>query len=59
MRTVFHVSTSDADARASALGNVSSLLADDTAELDGVAVVSSVMGELTRLRDEGYAYIRP
>lgn len=59
MRTVFHVSTPDADALASALGNVSILLADDTAEFDGVAVVSSGMGELTRLQDEGYAYIRP
>lgn len=59
MRTVFHVSTPDADPQASALGNVSSLLADDTVELDGVAVVSSAMGELTRLQDGGYAYIRP
>ncbi|WP_435195629.1 DsrE family protein [Natronomonas sp. EA1] len=27
--------------------------------LDGVEVVSSAMGELTRLQDAGYGYIRP
>lgn len=111
MRTVFHVSTDDRDDQAAALSSVSNLLADDSVELDDVAVVvngdavrmlaqgsphdsrvvglvddvsfgacsnslrsrelsaddlfdgvetvSSGVGELTRLQNEGYAYVRP
>jgi intracellular sulfur oxidation DsrE/DsrF family protein len=111
MRTVFHVSSDDRDAQASALSSVSNLLADDSVELDEVAVVvsggavrmlaqgsphdsrvvglvdevsfaacsnslrgmelsredlfdgveavPSGVGELTRLQNEGYAYLRP
>lgn len=43
-----------------ACGNTMDLLDLDESDLhDGVEVVSSGVGELTRLQDRGYAYIRP
>lgn len=111
MRTAFHVSAANSDEQARALGSVSNLLADDSVDLDEVAVVvtgaaieilaqgsphdsrvvglvedvsfeacenalegldltasdlfdgvetvPSGVGELTRLQDAGYGYVRP
>ena len=49
MKTVFHVSTPE---------EVPVVVAKVENLLDGVEVVSSGVGELTRLQDAGYAYVR-
>jgi len=63
MRTAFHLVQAEEDQQKTVLTIAENLSNDETADVEdivaGVETVSSAATELTRLQDDGYAYIRP